>query len=95
MPSHVIIKAVCLLVPRVNKQSVFGIRKWKCAVGVEWGNDIDGVEFVLPARNDMGWLRSRDSGWHPMRNISDGYNRLSTFYRYVLAIFIGSLVKAW
>jgi hypothetical protein len=55
--SHVIVKAVCLLVPRFNEWSVFGVRKRKHAIGVERGDNIDGIEFVLPARNNMG--RSR------------------------------------
>jgi len=55
--SHFIIEAVCILVSRVDEWSVSSIRKWKCTVRVEWGNDIDRVEFVLSAGDDMGQLR--------------------------------------
>ena len=55
--SHFIVEAVCVLVSRVDQWSVFGIRKWKCAVCVERGNNIDRVEFVLSAGDDMGQLR--------------------------------------
>ena len=55
--SHFIIKAVCLLVPGFNEWGVFGVQKRKHAMGVERGDNIDGIEFVLPARNNMERLR--------------------------------------
>ena len=56
--------------PRFNKWNVFGVRKWKHAIMVEGGDNINGIEFVLPARDYGNWDCQASKGFD--KHVPDG-----------------------